>query len=118
MLQRWQTEVGRWEISAGLARFLTHRWALGVEIRDHNELPDYHEWQNTAILLGPVISYHRLVDKTIFLAARAEHFWVSITCFAFAGNWIAGGAAPSVSRFGLPCSVSVGRVNVKSKYQP
>jgi hypothetical protein len=34
-----------------------------------------------------------LFDKTIFLAARAEHFWVMIVAFAFAGNWIAGAKA-------------------------
>ena len=50
---------GELEISAGLARFLTHRWTLGVELRDHNELPDYREWENTTVFIGPVISYHR-----------------------------------------------------------
>lgn len=34
-----------------------------------------------------------LLDKTIFLAARAEHYWTTLVCFAFAGNWIAGAMA-------------------------
>jgi len=34
-----------------------------------------------------------VVDKTLFLAARAEHFWVTIVAFTFAGNWIAGAKA-------------------------
>jgi hypothetical protein len=50
---------GELEISAGLARQLTPRWTLGLEVRNHNELPDYHEWQNTALYLGPTLSYHR-----------------------------------------------------------
>jgi hypothetical protein len=31
-----------------------------------------------------------VLDKTIFLAARAEHYWVTLVVFAFAKNWIAG----------------------------
>ncbi len=27
--------------------------------RDHNELPDYSEWENTALFLGPVVSYRQ-----------------------------------------------------------
>jgi hypothetical protein len=34
-----------------------------------------------------------LLDKTIFLAARAEHYWTTIVCFAFASQWIAGAKA-------------------------
>jgi hypothetical protein len=34
-----------------------------------------------------------LCDRTIFLAVRAEHYWVTVACFAFAGNWIAGAQA-------------------------
>jgi hypothetical protein len=56
----FRTREGELELSAGLARQLTHRWSLGLEIRDHNELPDYREWQNTALYLGPTLSYRRL----------------------------------------------------------
>jgi hypothetical protein len=38
-------------------------------------------------LLVPLIG---LRDKTVFLALRAEHYWVTVLCFLFAGNWIAG----------------------------
>ncbi|TGL64632.1 DUF3556 domain-containing protein [Leptospira sarikeiensis] len=31
-----------------------------------------------------------ILDKTVFLAARAEHYWVTLVVFAFAENWIAG----------------------------
>jgi len=34
-----------------------------------------------------------VADKTLFLVARAEHYWAMIVCFAFAGNWIAGAKA-------------------------
>jgi hypothetical protein len=32
------------------------------------------------------------MDRTIFLAARAEHYWVTVVCFLFP-NWIAGAKA-------------------------
>jgi hypothetical protein len=34
-----------------------------------------------------------VLDKTIFLAARAEHYWTTMLCFVFAGQWIAGAKA-------------------------
>lgn len=34
-----------------------------------------------------------VLDKTLFLAARGEHYWVTIVCFAFAPSWIAGAKA-------------------------
>lgn len=49
---------GELELSAGLARNLNDHWTLGVEIRDHNELPKYQQWENTAVYLGPTLSYH------------------------------------------------------------
>ena len=55
----FRSREGEVEISAGFARQLTHRWSLGLELRDHNEFPDYREWQNTALYLGPTLSYHR-----------------------------------------------------------
>ena len=56
----FRTSEGELEITAGLARQLTHRWSVGLELRDHNELPEYHEWQNTAVYFGPTLSYRRL----------------------------------------------------------
>ena len=32
-------------------------------------------------------------DRTIFLAARGEHYWVTTVCFAFTPHWIAGAKA-------------------------
>jgi hypothetical protein len=46
------------------------------------------------VTLAAVLAVLGIADKTIFLAARSEHYWVTIVCFAFAGNWIA--AAKSV----------------------
>jgi hypothetical protein len=49
---------GEVEGSFGLAYNLNKHWAIGVEARDHNEIPEYEEWENTAVYLGPVVSYH------------------------------------------------------------
>jgi hypothetical protein len=45
-------------------------------------------------LLLPLVG---LADRTIFLAARSEHYWVTIVCFAFAPNWIAGAKAVQIA---------------------
>jgi hypothetical protein len=50
---------GELEASAGLARDLGKHWALGLEVRDHNEIPDYRRWENTAVFVGPVLAYRR-----------------------------------------------------------
>ena len=34
-----------------------------------------------------------VADKTIFLAARAEHYWTMLVCFALTTNWIAAAMA-------------------------
>ncbi len=50
----------------------------------------------TTSLLVPVVVLVPLIglaDRTIFLALRAEHFWTTMVCFIFAGNWIAGAKA-------------------------
>ena len=61
-----QTE-GELEVSFGLARDLNPHWSVGVEFRDHNELPDYRRWENTALFLGPAVSY------------RQEKWWAAFT---------------------------------------
>jgi len=58
---------GELEASLGLARDLGKHWSLGLEVRDHNELPDYRKWENTALFLGPVVSY------------RQEKWWAALT---------------------------------------
>jgi hypothetical protein len=55
----FREQEGELELTAGLARQLTRRWSLGFEIREHNELPQYEIWENTAVFVGPVISYRR-----------------------------------------------------------
>ena len=42
-----------------------------------------------AVLL-PILG---VADRTLFLAARAEHYFTTVLCFLLAGNWIAGAKA-------------------------
>src|ERR1041385_2991281 len=58
---------GEFELSFGITRSLTPNWSLGLEMRDHNELPDYRIWENTAFYLGPVVTYRR------------ENWWATLT---------------------------------------
>jgi len=58
---------GELEASFGLARDLNPHWSLGLELRDYNELPDYRKWENTALFLGPALSY------------RQEKWWAALT---------------------------------------
>lgn len=58
---------GELEETFGLAYNLNKRWAVGFEFRNHNELPEYKEWENTAFYLGPVVSY------------RNEKWWAALT---------------------------------------
>jgi hypothetical protein len=50
---------GEVEFTAGIAREIGKHWAVGLELRDHNEVPEYKDWENTAVSIGPVVSYHR-----------------------------------------------------------
>lgn len=58
---------GEFEADFGLARDLGTHWSLGLELREHNDLPDYRRWENTAVFLGPVVSY------------RQEKWWAALT---------------------------------------
>ncbi len=51
--------------------------------------PGFDAFLPIAVLL-PVLG---VLDRTLFLAARSEHYWVTVVCFAFAPNWIAGAKA-------------------------
>jgi hypothetical protein len=64
------TMEGEVEASLGVARDLGKHWSVGLELRDHNELPDYRTWENTALFLGPVVSY------------RQEKWWAVLTVMA------------------------------------
>ena len=58
---------GEIEISAGLTRMIGKHWAVGIEARNHNELPEYRIWENSALYVGPVVSYRR------------ENWWATLT---------------------------------------
>jgi uncharacterized protein DUF6662 len=61
------TTEGEVEASLGITRELGKHWYLGLEARDHNEIPDYRHWENTALFAGPVVSY------------RQENWWATLT---------------------------------------
>jgi len=50
---------GELAASFGIARDLSANWSLGLEVLDHNEIPDYKKWENTAVFVGPVVSYRK-----------------------------------------------------------
>jgi hypothetical protein len=68
---------GELELSFGITRQLNPHWYLGLEARDHNELPDYKEWENTAFYIGPVLTYQQ------------EKWWATLTVTpqAFGANF-------------------------------
>jgi hypothetical protein len=68
----WETslhepEEGEFEASFGITRRLGRHWSLGIEARDHNEIPQYSEWENTAFYLGPVATF------------QTEKWWATLT---------------------------------------
>ncbi len=65
-LNEHETE-GVLEFTLGIARSLSPRWSVGIEARNHNLLPEYDEWENTAFFVGPVVSYRR------------ESWWAALT---------------------------------------
>ena len=65
--ENFHNTEGELEASIGIARDVGKRWAVGLELRDHNELPDYRRWENTALFLGPVVSY------------RQENWWGTLS---------------------------------------
>ena len=52
-------------------------------------VPEHEHFLALAILI-PVAG---VLDKTVFLAARGEHYWVTIVCLCFGPDWIAGAMA-------------------------
>jgi hypothetical protein len=58
---------GEFEGSFGLSRDLNKHWSVGLEFRNHNEIPNYEKWENTAFFLGPVVSY------------RQEKWWATLS---------------------------------------
>ena len=47
---------GEVEGSLGIARDFGKHWSIGLEARDHNEIPEYKDWENTAVFVGPGVS--------------------------------------------------------------
>jgi hypothetical protein len=65
-LNEHRTE-GEVELDVGITRRLNRRWSVGIEARDHNELPEYRFWENTAVFVGPVVTYTQ------------ERWWATLT---------------------------------------
>jgi len=63
----FHTTEGELEATVGIARDLGSHWSVGLELRDHNELPDYRHWENTALFIGPAVSY------------RQDKWWAAFT---------------------------------------
>jgi hypothetical protein len=55
--------------------------------------PSAHDYLPLVVLL-PLLG---VLDKTIFLAARSEHYWVTLVCLAFSSQWIAGAKAVQIA---------------------
>ena len=55
----FREKEGEFEATLGVARLFGSRWWVGIEARNHNEIPEYREWENTAVYLGPVVCYKR-----------------------------------------------------------
>lgn len=58
---------GELEFTFGLTREINKRWHLGVEFRNHNELPEYKTWENTVFFVGPVVTYNQ------------ENWWITVS---------------------------------------
>src|SRR5882672_1508698 len=65
--ENFHSTEGEVEVSFGITRHLSKHWSLGLEARDHNELPEYDKWENTALYLGPVVTYQQ------------EKWWATLT---------------------------------------
>lgn len=49
--------------------------------------------QTPLLVIAGLVAVLGVTDRTTFLAARGEHYQVTLLCFLFAGNWIAGAKA-------------------------
>ena len=75
----WEDELSKVEgevgASLGIARDLGKHWALGLEFRNENILPDYKSWESSAFFLGPTFSYRR------------ESWWAALTVMPQIYGW-------------------------------
>jgi hypothetical protein len=58
---------GEFEGTFGITRDFGNHWSVGLEFRNHNEIPDYERWENTAFFFGPAINY------------RQEKWWATLS---------------------------------------
>ena len=70
-----------------LIAYATTAWLLLWTLLSPQILP---EQLIALVVLVPLLG---VLDKTLFLIARGEHYWTTLVVFAFAGNWIAGAMA-------------------------
>lgn len=58
---------GELEATFGIAYNINKNWSIGLELRNHNEIPDYDQFEHSAVFFGPVVSY------------RQEKWWAALT---------------------------------------
>jgi hypothetical protein len=61
------TTEGEVEGTFGITGDLGKNWSLGVEARNVSVIPEYKDWEYTAVYVGPVVSY------------RKENWWVTLS---------------------------------------
>jgi hypothetical protein len=66
---------GELEASFGLARDLSKRWSLGLEVVGDTLIPGYQEFENAAFFVGPVLSY------------RQDRWWAALTVLPQVYGW-------------------------------
>jgi len=94
-LSKTEGELGA---SFGLARDLGKHWSVGLELRNETLVPDYKEFESTAVFLGPVVSY------------RQEKWWAALTVMPQIYGWNKDGSADGNSHLEL---VDHEKVNVR-----
>ncbi|MGZ4962238.1 MAG: hypothetical protein ACXWBP_08410 [Limisphaerales bacterium] len=56
---RLKERDGDLELGLGIARAIGANWSVGVELRDHSELPEYRRLAGNKVFLGPVVRCHK-----------------------------------------------------------
>jgi hypothetical protein len=94
-LSKREGELGA---SFGLTRDLGKHWSVGLELRDETLMPEYQEFESTAVFLGPVASYHQ------------EKWWAALSVMPQIYGWNNDGSADGNSHLEL---VDHEQVNVR-----
>ena len=58
---------GSVEGTIGITRFFGKHWSAGLELRSVSAIPEYKDWEYTALYTGPVATY------------RQENWWATLT---------------------------------------